>query len=706
MDTYVIFAVLGLGAGALYAALALGLILAHRGAGVLNLGHGAMAMYIAYFYAGLRDGQVMLPPLPNPLSLVEGFLGWFGVSVDLPDIPTFIALSSDLGTLPSFLGAMVMAVILGALVHFLIFRPLRKGSPLSKTVAATGLALLLQAIVLLRFSTDTISVEPILPTSTVEVLGANVPVDRFIMLGLALAAALVLVAIFQFTRIGIATRAAAENEQAAMFIGLSPNRLAAFNWILSSVLAGAAGILFSSITGLNPTDFVLFVIPALGAALLARFTSFIGAALGGVLIGVLQSVVLPLQSEFSWIPDAGAPAGIPLIVIALAMIIRGKSLPGRGVAVDAKLPRATRPPHPVRATLILSALVLMGLVFLPYDWRSALINSMAGVALALSLMVIVGMAGQISLMQMAIAGMAAVAMTRVAGDWGLPFPIAPILAIVVAAVIGVIAGLPALRVRGVHLAVLTLGAAYAFEQMVLGNSDVLRLSDESGSVPAPTLFGFDLGVRSDFPIGAGGTPSAWYGILVLVMVVLCCAGVVWLRSSTLGLQLLALRANERAATALGVNVARAKLAAFAIAAVLAGVSGVLAAYQYSGVTAAQFVALSSVTALALAFIAGVSRISGALVAGALAAQGLVTLILEQVMHIGEYHPLVTGVGLIVAAVRHPEGIAGAGEHAIQAIRSRLRPGATPPAAPVQASVGPRLESRESDTGEAVRAGVP
>ncbi|MCW2622348.1 MAG: branched-chain amino acid transporter ATPase/permease [Frankiales bacterium] len=671
MSTYLTFAILGLGAGALYAALALGLILAHRGAGVLNLGHGAMAMYIAYFYQGLREGQVMIPPLPNPLALVEGVASWFGVRIHLWDWPTFIELPSDLGVVPAFLLSMAMAVVLGLLVHVLIFRPLRSASPLSKTVAATGLALTLQAIVLLRYDTDTISVDAILPSKTVDVFGTTVPVDRFIMLGLALLLAVALMALFRYTRIGIETRAAAENERAAMYIGLSPNRLAAFNWALSSVVAGGVGILFSSITGLNPVDFVLYVIPALGAALLARFTSFLGAAAAGVFIGVLQSLMFPLQSDVSWFPQAGAPAGVPLLVIALAMIIRGKSLPGRGVDLENLLPRCTKPSHPVRAMAVLTPVVLVALIFAPFEWRAGIINSLAGVVLALSLMVIVGMAGQISLMQMAIAGMAAVAMTRLAGDWDLPFPIAPILAVAVAAVIGVVAGLPALRVRGVHLAVLTLGAGYAFENMVLGNASVLRLKDESGSIPSPSLFGGEFGVTSSFPFGSDGAPSAWYGIFVLVVVLLCCAGVIWLRSSRLGLQLLALRANERAATALGINTARAKLAAFAVAAVLAGISGVLSSYQYCGVSASQYVALSSVTAIAVAFIGGVSRISGALVAGALAAGGLVTVLLDNLLHTGQYQPLITGVGLVIAAVRHQEGIAGAAEELWVFARRRL-----------------------------------
>jgi ABC-type branched-subunit amino acid transport system permease subunit len=289
------------------------------------------------------------------------------------------------------------------------------------------------------------------------------------------------------------------------------------------------------------------------------------------------------------------------------------------------------------------------------------------------------MAGQISLMQMAIAGMAAISMTRLAGDWGLPFPVAPILAVVVAALVGVITGLPALRVRGVQLAVLTLGAGYAFENMVLGNAHILRESDASGSVPSPSMFGFDFGVNSQFRVSSGGSPSAWFGIFELLVLIACSAGIIWLRRSRLGLRFLAMRANERAATALGIDVARTKLAAFAIAAILAGITGVLSAYRFNGVTASQFVAMASVSAVALAYIGGISQISGTFVAGFLVAGGLCTVILDRLMHLGQFQPLITGVGLVIAAVLHPEGVAGAATAMRNALRTRYRTRSTIPA---------------------------
>jgi branched-subunit amino acid ABC-type transport system permease component len=659
MQQYFQFALLGVGAGVLYAALAQGLVLAYRGSGVINIALGAMAMYIAYTYNGMRFGRLMLPPLPNPLALVEGIAGWFGADLHLPNWPTFIDLGGPIPAVAAFPAALAIAALLGLTVHQFIFRLLRNAPALAKAVASVGIALTLRAIVALRFGTESVAVPRLLPNNVVTVWGARVPVDRFILLGVAVVIAVALTIMFRYTRVGLATRASAENERGATLLGLSPDRLAALNWMLSSVVAGGVGIMFASLTGLNPTDFVLYVIPALGAALAAKLDSFIIAGVAGLLIGVLQSLTLPLQSDLSWFPKTGAADGIPFLVIMVVMIVRGNKLPGRGSVMSMRLPAFPAPGSHRRLALVGVPLVLLGLVYLPFDLRSALINSLAGVVMALSFVVLVGMAGQISLMQMTIAGMAALAMTRLAGDWGLPFPLAPLLAVLVAAAAGLLAGLPALRVRGVHLAVLTLGAAYAFEKMVLVNGDFLRTSDVSGSVPEPKFLGLDFGINQRFPIGNKGAPSAWFGMFVLTIVLVSCFAVLRLRRSRTGLRFLAMRSNERAAVGLGIGLSANKIRAFSIAALFAGTAGTISAYQFEGVTASQYAALVSVTALATAYLGGISSVSGALLAGMLAVGGVNFRLAERLFHAGRWEPLLAGFGLILMAVLNPEGIAGA-----------------------------------------------
>src|SRR5581483_722109 len=116
--------------------------------------------------------------------------------------------------------------------------------------------------------------------------------NRFYLAGFALLAALALAAGFRFTRTGLSIQAAAENEQAAALTGLSPDRLAALAWTLSGALAGLFGVLIAPLAGLNTSNYTLFVVPALAAALVGRLSSFALTCSAGLLLGMTQSELL------------------------------------------------------------------------------------------------------------------------------------------------------------------------------------------------------------------------------------------------------------------------------------------------------------------------------------------------------------------------------------------------------------------------------
>lgn len=669
MDTYVLFALLGLGAGAVYAGLALGVVLGYRGSGVINFAHGAMAMYVTYVYAGLRtDGRYLIPPIPNPLAIIEGIAGLFGAELDLPSFPTFVSLGGAMSFWPAFLLAVATAALLGLGVHLLVFRPLRSAPTLAKVVAAVGLMIVLQAVIGLRYGTDVKSVPQTLPNSPVEVLGASVPRDRFVLTALVLAAAALLFAVYRFTTFGLATQAASENEKGASISGLSPDRLAAANWILATVLAGIAGILIAPITALTPNNFTLFIIPALGAALIGAFRSFSLAAGAGLSIGVLQSLVLPLQQDLTWLPRTGLQQGLPFIVIVLAMIWRGNSLPSRGAILSGRLPFAPRPTNVGPWAAVLIPLVLVALVVLPFDYRSAIINSLVFITISLSLVVLTGYVGQISLAQMALAGASAFLLSRLAGSAGIPFPIAPLLAALGATALGVVASLPALRTRGVNLAVITLAGGYALQEMVFNNPELVTTG--SGSrVPAPALGGVSFGQNDPF-FGESQVPNPAFGMFVLAVVVLCCLGVVNLRRSATGRRLLAVRSNERAAAAAGIDVARTKVVGFAISGFLAGIGGTLIGYQFEGVSANQFLVLISIAVLATTYLGGISSVSGAILAGTLALGGWAPHLADEIFHTGPWELMISGFALILTAIFNPEGISGAMRHTWADIRRK------------------------------------
>ena len=200
--------------------------------------------------------------------------------------------------------------------------------------------------------------------------------------------------------------------------------------------------------------------------------------------------------------------------------------------------------------------------------------------IALSLVVLTGLVGQISLAQAAFAGTAGFALSKIGTR--LPFPLSLLAAAPVAAVLGVLVGMPALRIRGVQLAVVTLAAGVAIEQFVFRNP---KLSPPSGNlIPDPTLFGIDLGVRAQGTTSPAGSSA----LLVLVVLTLAALAVANLTRSGTGRAFLAVRSNERAAASLGVNVAAAKLVAFALSSFLAGLGGALIGYSRGQLSADSF----------------------------------------------------------------------------------------------------------------------
>jgi ABC-type branched-subunit amino acid transport system permease subunit len=148
-------------------------------------------------------------------------------------------------------------------------------------------------------------------------------------------------------------------------------------------------------------------------------------------------------------------------------------------------------------------------------------------------------------------------------------------------------------------------------------------------------------------------------------------GVIALRRGSLGLRFLALRANERATSSLGVNVTRTKLIAFAIASALAALFGVMTAYQFEGVEDTRFAALASVSVFALAYLGGITQVWGAVVAGFLVAGGIVSVLLDRLFHIGKYQILLEGVGLVFTAILHPDGIIGALQEGVHKVKARF-----------------------------------
>ncbi len=433
MQNILLFAVLGLGEGALIAALAMSVVVFYRGSGTVNLSMGAMAMVGSYLYYSVDS---------------SGALGFRP--------PWWLA----------FIIVLIFVAILGTIIELGLFWPLRGSSPLAKLAASLGLLLLAQAVIAIAYGNNSLSPTSVLPGNVFHLFSATVPVDRMILTGIAIVLGVALWALYRFTQFGLSTRAAAESERYAMYAGVSPRRLSLVNSLLASVIAGAVGILVAPLITLNTTTLPLRSRSlALGAALFAGFSSLGVACFAGLLMGAGASLLNYWASQ-SWFPQSqGNPLNglaelLFFVLVAIAMFWRGSKVPARGEITEKRMPLAPRPEHLLRFSVI--GLVVLGvvlLIVLPYEFRQAMVNSMLGVMICLSLIVVIGYVGQISVVQVGLAGVTGYAMSHmlinVGGVWA-DFPIAPLVGIGCALIVGFITAVASLRVRGVSLAVVTL----------------------------------------------------------------------------------------------------------------------------------------------------------------------------------------------------------------------------------------------------------
>jgi branched-chain amino acid transport system permease protein len=644
VSVHLTFLIVGLGLGAIYAALALGLVVIYKGTGVINFAMGAMAMWGAFVYDELRK--------TGDLVFIVG-------RVHLGDSAS-IALV--LGILSS--------AVLGGLAHLVVFRPLRRAPVLAKVVASLGLLVTLQALVAIRFGSTPRAVEPLLPTDTVELGDLSFPIDRLYLAGTVVVLGFAVWAVLRFTRRGTALRAAAEDERSVEVLGYSPQRLAAASWIAGAAIGGIVAILAAPATTLDSTSYALYVVPALAAALLGQLSS-VGLAIGaGLAFGAVQSEVTYLATT-SWWPTwaaAGVNDVLPLLVVIIALFVLGKNLPTRSSVAAPELPAAFVPQWRPSVVLGGSIAVIVALVLTEGTYRFGIITSMIMAIISLSLVLLTGFAGQVSLAQAAFAGTGGFIMSRLATAADVPFPFSLILGALAASAVGILIAVPALRVRGSQLAVVTLAAAVAVERFIFGNPGITP--PLGNPVPDATLPGIDLAVRRGDDL-----VRISFGVFVLVVLLGAIALVVNLTRGSAGKAMLAVRSNERAAAAAGINVTAIKLMVFAVSSFLAGIAGGLLGYSRGQISVGSFTALVGVSFLAYAYLGGITSVAGALIAGTLAPLGIGYVLFNDLLgeNLSRYYLLISGLLLVVTSILNPVGIAGQLALTRQRVSVRRRP---------------------------------
>ncbi len=620
MEDLIRFGLLGLGVGSLYVLGAQGLIVIFRGSGILNFGLGAIGMVGVYvkWELGTNYGWSLLP------SIVVGILS---------------------------------AAALGALVQVFIMRPLRHRSPLIRVIATLGVLLTLQSLAVLRYTAVPKVIQSDLPITRIELGNITISIDRFILLGIAAIVTVLLYLLSRFTKFGLGTSAVAESERISASLGWSPNRVAVINWALGSALTGLAAILIAPIVTLQPSVMTNLVLAATAAALVANFRSFPIALVAGLVIGILETQV---SSQFASLPGIGQ--AVPFIFIILWMMFRGQVIPQRDYPLQ-RLPSIGS--GRIRWSLLFVSVAIVGTLIMTASnlWADAYVVSIVIAIIVLSVVVVTGYTGQLSLAQFALAGFGAFVAGRTASVLGLPFIVALLIGVAATIPLGLLFALPAIRTRGINLAIATLGLGTSIELVIFTNQNLT--GGIAGTLVAPPdLFGL--------PIDAGSHPGR-YGLFALLCLVVITLMVGNLRRGRSGRRLIAVRANERAAAALGISVSGAKLYAFGVASGIAALGGILLAFRNISMSFTGYTSSVSISMLAYGVIGGVGYLAGPAFGGTMAQGGISARIMDNFgPGVGRYIPLIGGISVILLVLLNQDGVVKETIGQIGLIRGLLR----------------------------------
>jgi len=582
---------------------------------------------------------------------------------DLGAVPTAFTLmlitSAGLPLLVALPIGLATALVLGVLVEFIIIRRFATAPRLILTVATIGLAQALAglAIIIPRllenywggvFDANDVSARLPQPFGFTFSIGSTIFAAYDIIAVVSIVALVAaLAAFFRYTRVGIAVRAAAESGDRAMLLGIPVRRLGTVVWVLATCLGFAAlflrtGVLSASIGSvLGPT----ILIRALAACVIGRMENFTMIFAGAVGIGVLEQAIF-------W--DTGARvlvAPIMFVLILVVLLVQRRGTLARTdeqshwQAIDDVRPVPPELSKLPQVDLVMRGIPLLGLLIaigLPFVLSVSRINLAASILIyamvGISLVILTGWAGQISLGQVAFMGFGAAVGGAVTTRLGWDIALSLLIAGMVGALLAVIIGLPALRLKGLFLAVTTLAFAQATAVYFL-NQGRFDWWLPQGRIPRNDLFGA-IPIQSE-------RQYYWFtlGVLLLVM-----AMAHQLRRSRTGRVLIGIRENERGAQAFGVNPVRAKLTAFAFSGFIAAVAGAVFVHHQTALGTQPYETTQSLAVFTMVVIGGLGSLPGA-IAGALYVKGTAAFLPSELAFFA------SGLGLLAVLIALPGGLA-------------------------------------------------
>ncbi len=648
----------GLITGAVFAIAASGLVVTYSTSGVFNFAHGALGMLCAYVYWDLRVNDSHTWPLlpkghwPAPLALA------------------FVLL--------------VFAPLLGAVLYRVVIRGLQETSEIVKLVVP--ISVLLAAIGLANWiwkPTDSHSIQPFFGADhKVTIFGVVLLWHDLTILFVAIALAVGLRLVLYRTRVGISMRGVVDDRPLLELNGARPDRVSLVSWMLGVSLSALAGILITPFQGgsLSSTLLTLVVINAFAAAMFGRLRNLPMTFVGAIVLGFATRMAFPrptglMPKNFDW--GGNLRLAVPMILLFVVLLVLPQDRL-RGAVVYRTREHFSLPSMNdayAAAAVFVVAIFLLSRIMAPTPLLT-LSDAIAASIIILSLVMLVGFAGEVSLATMALAGIGGTVLYHHVGHGSSSRAgiMAFVIALVVTALIGALIALPALRLRGLYLALATAAFSLAVEQLLfkeytearriypatlillvgLGLGVVyrgFRSSRLPGALIAAAVSGVivllaatnpwlqrerwspifpngDLEVPRPRLFGIDFTPQHDFLLLLAVVFALLGLAMIALRRSAYGRRLTAMKNSPAACATLGMNVVRLKLSIFMMSAAIAGLGGCLFAQEIGGVTADRFNLFESMTMLMLLVVAGAGYVSGGLTAGLL--YGAVFVALESI----------------------------------------------------------------------------
>jgi branched-chain amino acid transport system permease protein len=645
MTTFLVYLIIGITTGAIYAVAASGLVVTYATSRVFNFAHGAIGMVFAF--------------LMYTLWVDNGWNEWLALG----------------------LCVLVLAPAMGVLLDILVMRHLERASIALRLAVTLTIFTLLQGAALYIWGTELRSMPPIFGSGSFSpVEGLQVTNDQTATIVIAIVVAVGLWLLFQRTAIGTVMRAVVDDRDLTAMHGVDPRRVTSISWALGCSLAALSAILIAPGLSMSIDALSLLVVSAYAAAIIGGLKSVPVTFAGAIFLGVVTSLLIGyLPPENELVQDLG-PA-LPFLVLFVALVVRRGEIGLQRVEVF----NEPGPPR-LRTTAAIGVVaVLVAIVVAPslsgFDALAVGIG-LVYAGLLLSLVLMSGMAGQVSLAQLAFAGVGGVVVSHI-GD-GLPYWLSLLVGVAAAAVVGVLVALPALRLRGLYLALSTLAFAVLMDKVVFVNSHVFTTTGGAIPVRAPEIFGLKAdSLNSMIP-------------LLTAVVALYAIGILALRRGRYGRQLAAMRDAPAAASALGMNIVWTKLVVFGAAAGMAGLMGVLWGGLSHQVIASQFNYIASLFALLILVIWGITSVPGAILGAVFYAIAFLYLpkwITDQDL-VNLIQPLSVGLAIFGLA-QHPEGIVAQWRGYIR--RGRFAPRRSP--SPYATAVGPaaRAQAGKSTT---------